>query len=107
MREKYLNIKQLKNSTRQFFILGIRFQGYDKYGTLLTGKETINGRVLDPAGSGNGLFETFYEILFRKVSFKIDGKATVYNIEAISNEIFTTLRRKAFLGSETDNTCST
>lgn len=85
--EKYsrtLNIKGLENSTRQFFILGIRFQGYDKYGKLLTGKETIDGRVIDPTGSGNGLFETFYEIMFKKVSFKIDGKVTTYNIEAIS-----------------------
>lgn len=79
-----LNIKQLSNSSRQFFVLGIRFLGYDKYGNLLTGKETIDGRVLDPNGSGNGLFEQFYEILFKKVTFKIDGKATTYNIEAVS-----------------------
>lgn len=72
------------NASRQYFVLGVRFYGYDKYGNVLTGKETVDGRVIDPSGQGNGLFETFYEILFKKVSFKIDGKATVYNIEAVS-----------------------
>jgi len=84
-----LNIKDLENSTRNFFVLGVKFQGYDKYGKLYTGKETVDGRVLDPTGSGNGLFETFYEIIFRKVTFKIDGKATTYNIEAVSLNVDT------------------
>lgn len=82
-----VNIEDLENPSRQFFILGVRFFGYDKYGKLLTGKETIDGRVLDPAGTGGGLFETFYELLIRKVNFKIDGRATVYNIEATSLNI--------------------
>ena len=69
MYSRTLNIKDLQNASRQFFVLGIRFQGYDKNGNLLTGKETIDGRTLDPSGSGNGLFETFYEIIFRKVNF--------------------------------------
>lgn len=79
-----LNIKQLNNASRQFFVLGIRFLGYDKHGKSLTGKETFDGKILDPTGTGGGLFETFYEIVFKKVNFKIDGKATVYNIEAVS-----------------------
>jgi hypothetical protein len=79
-----LNNNSQNNASRQYFVLGIRFYGYDKYGNLLTGKEVIDGRAVDPAGKGNGLFETFYDILFKKVTFKIDGKATVYNIEAVS-----------------------
>ena len=85
--EKYsrtLNASTLDNASRQYFVLGVRFLGYDQYGNLMTGKETINGRVLDPAGTSNGTFETFYDILFKKVTFKIDGKSTVYNIEAVS-----------------------
>lgn len=85
--EKYSkipNVKMIKNATRHFFVLGIRFQGYDKHGNLLTGKETIDGKVLDQNATNNGLFERFYEIIFKKVNFKIDGKATTYNIEAIS-----------------------
>lgn len=81
---KTINIKSLKNSSRQFFVLGIRFQGYDKHGNLLTGKETFDGKPLDPSGSGNGLFQHFYELMITKMSFKIDGKTTVYNVEASS-----------------------
>lgn len=79
-----LNAEALTNASRQNFVLGVRFLGYDKYGNTVTGKETIDGRTLDPAGSGNGLYETFYDIMFKKVAFKIDGKTTNYSIEATS-----------------------
>lgn len=87
-----LNIQELENSTRQTFVLGVSFQGYDKYGKQFTGKETVsfsNGKetiseVLDPGGSGDGLFENYYDIHLRKVKFKLDGKTTIYDIEAVS-----------------------
>lgn len=68
---------------RQFFILGIRFYGYDQSGRQVLGNELFEGEPLDPAASGSGaLFETFYDILINDVKFKIDGSATVYNITA-------------------------
>ena len=67
---------------RQFFILGIRFYGWDKNGLPVTGGEDFNGTTLDPSAAGNGaVFETFYELMVNKIKYKIDGKATVYDID--------------------------
>jgi hypothetical protein len=67
---------------KQFFILGIRFYGWDKDGRQVTGDENFNGSALDPDNDGNGaLFETFYDLTVHKLKYKIDGKATVYNLE--------------------------
>lgn len=90
-----LNAKEQRNPSRQKFVLGIRFQGYDSVGNLLTGKELINGSITDPNGSGNGVYETFYTINLNKINFKIDGRAVVYNISAVSvapYETFTLMR---------------
>lgn len=80
-----LNAGKLKDPGRQFFVIGLRFQGYDKYGKLFTGKEIVDGKILDPVGTGNGCFETFYPIILTKINFKIDGKAVVYSCEAVSD----------------------
>jgi len=61
------NIQDLRNGSRQFFVLGIKFLGYD-----------IDGNILDKP------FDRYYDILFTEVQFKLDGKATVYNIKAAS-----------------------
>lgn len=74
--------KNLSNASKQFFILGIRFQGYDINGNALTGKETLYGDPLDPQGTDNGIFEQFYDIILTKISFKLDGRAVVYSIQA-------------------------
>lgn len=64
--------KSLKNPTRQFFILGIRFTGFNNDGTPASSKE-------DP------LFERFYDIYMTEVKFKLDNKATTYNIKAVAS----------------------
>ncbi len=74
--------KNLSNASKQFFILGLRFQGYDINGNTLTGKETLYGDPLDPEGTDNGIFEQFYDIILTKISFKLDGKTVVYNVQA-------------------------
>lgn len=74
--------KNLSNASKQFFILGIRFQGYDINGNALTGKETLYGDPLDPQGTDNGIFEQFYDIILTKISFKLDGRAVTYSIQA-------------------------
>jgi hypothetical protein len=72
----------VQNPSKQFFILGIRFLGYDENGNLMTGKEQFDGLALDEKASPNGLFENFYDILLTSIKFKIDGRATTYNIKA-------------------------
>jgi hypothetical protein len=76
----------------QFYILGIRFFGWDSTGIQVTGSEVFDGNPLDPSALGNGeIFESFYDIIIKEVKFKIDGRATVYNIEAESASIATTI----------------
>ena len=64
------NIKDLRNGSRQFFVLGIKFLGYD-----------IDGNLMADVSK---TFDRYYDILFTEVQFKLDGKATVYNIKAAS-----------------------
>lgn len=68
---KTRNFQGLQNPSKQFFILGLRFQGYDS-----------NGTAVDAADGG--LFQTFYDIMLTSIKFKIDGRATIYNITAAS-----------------------
>lgn len=79
-----LNLKEQPDPSRYFFVLGLKFYGYDAQGNLMNGKEMINGKVLDPSGSSNGLFQTYYPLTIKKINFKIDGKSTTYNITAVS-----------------------
>ena len=73
-----------QNPIRQFFILGIRFFGYDASGNVMDGSQVFDGTTLDPNAVGNGLFETYYDIVFTSLKFKLDGKSTIYQIEAAS-----------------------
>ena len=83
---KTKNYKDLQNPSRQFFVLGIRFQGYDKNGKVMTGNEEFLGKKLDPSQSNNssGIFERYYDIIIRGIKFKVNGQATVYNVSANS-----------------------
>ena len=74
-----------KNPTKQSFILGIRFYGYDEVGNLLKGTEMFDNNTLDPSAPGNGaVFQRYYDIILTDLKFKIDGKAVTYNISAAS-----------------------
>ena len=64
------NFKNIKNPARQFFIMGIRFQGYDKNGNTLT-------------SSSDGIYEKFYDIMLNSIKFKIDGKMSTYLCDAV------------------------
>lgn len=68
---KTRNFEGLDNPSKQFFILGVRFQGYNS-----------NGTVVDSADGG--VFQSFYDIMLTSVKFKIDGRATTYSITAAS-----------------------
>jgi len=70
----------LENPTKQLFILGIKFLGYDAEGNIVTGDKDFEGQALDPNTSNEYLFQTYYDILFTGIKFKIEGSATTYNI---------------------------
>ncbi len=72
----------IENPTRQFFILGIRFFGYDINGKLITDVPSYGGDAIDPNQTSNGVFERFYDIIISAIKFKIDGKVVVYDISA-------------------------
>jgi len=93
-----------RDPLRQFFILGIRFFGWDQTGAQVTGPEIFDGNPIDPSASGTGaLFENFYDILIDEIKFKIDGRATVYNVVAKAASIATTINlRKGMITSNTE-----
>ena len=79
----------LTNGSRQFFILGIKFLGYDTNGNLAIGNEVTmeDGQVIDQNATGGGgshLFETYYDISITAIKFKIDGNATSYACSGVA-----------------------
>jgi len=75
------NFKDITNPSRQFFMLGIRFLGYDKDGYLIDPSK-IPSSDGNPQGNAFGLYERFYDIFITGMKFRIDGKAVIYNITA-------------------------
>lgn len=83
---KTINYSGSSNASRQFFILGIKFLGYDAGGNLITNAQIPN--IPDPT------FQRYYDIVFTEVQFKIDGKTTTYNIKAQSLPVQAALGQK-------------
>ena len=77
---KVENFNKMNNPTRQFFILGLRFQGYDENGQVISANTFPKDNFNSDSG---GVFERFFDIAINSFKFKIDGKVTVYNIEGI------------------------
>jgi len=71
-KSKLPNVTNIQNPTRNMYVLGVRFLGYDEKGDLI--------QATTPQ---EGLYETYYEILIREIKFRLDGKTTVYNIKAV------------------------
>jgi hypothetical protein len=71
-----------QNPTKQIFILGIRFLGYDSSGNLIKPTEVFDGSPLDPNSSNGTLFETFHDIGITAVKTKLDGRVVQYAVEA-------------------------
>jgi len=79
------------NPSRQFFIIGVRFLGYDKNGYVANGKTDFEGTDLDPNGSGDYMFQTYWDINIVAIRFRIEGSAVIYNISCAAvapNEAF-------------------
>lgn len=87
------------NATKQLFVLGIRFFGYDASGKPVRGSDTTaavnsfsgvftdeNGDIvtqeIDPGNTSYNLFERYYPILLTEVKTTLDGRATRYDCVA-------------------------
>ena len=82
-----------ENPSKQFFILGIRFFGYGadgipaqpsdimSYNGANTDPNFVEGAI-DPMSENGSIFENYRDIVITSIKFKLDGKMTVYHIEA-------------------------
>jgi hypothetical protein len=75
--------KELNNAFRQFYVLGIRFYGYDQDGKIVKGSDARYGSAIDPLG-GDALFENFYDFQMSSVTFQITGRAVEYKCRGVS-----------------------
>ena len=78
------NSDKPSTALRGIFILGIKFLGYNKDGSIANGSEVYNGVTLDNQGNNNGIFNTYYDLKINTLKFKLSGKPSVYNIVAVS-----------------------
>jgi len=81
------------NALAQFYVLGLRFYGYDKDGTLVTSANYANS---DANGTTDtqALFERFMPIKISKFQFKLTGKTPVYNVGAVNMPVTEALGNK-------------
>ena len=86
---KIPNIEKATNASKQFFVLGIRFQGYDVNGDIANASKYFSDDTFNTSPDASGVYERFYDILFEKVTFKLTGGSTVYSVTAknIASEI--------------------
>jgi len=74
----------VENPSRQFFIIGVKFLGYNENGDLISGEEDFEGDVLDANASGNSIFQTYYDISITGIKFSIEGGATRYALSGVA-----------------------
>ena len=79
---KLKNYDKAMNATKQFFVLGIRFQGYDKNGNIANASQVFSDDTFNTSPDASGVYERFYDIVLTSMKFKINGGATTYNIMA-------------------------
>jgi len=86
---KIPNIEKATNASKQFFVLGIRFQGYDVNGEIANASKYFSDDTFNTSPDASGVYERFYDILFEKVTFKLTGGSTVYSVTAknIASEV--------------------
>lgn len=77
------NYDKLTNDTRNTFILGFKFLGYDEKGNVID-PNTISSTLGNPIGNAFGIYQRYYDIIISEFKYKIDGKSVTYNIKAAS-----------------------
>lgn len=83
-KDKSEGYPNLVNALRQFFVLGIRFKGYDQFGNIVTDINQLAGPNQGNTDQNQSIFERFFDIVITELKFKIDGRMTVYNVKAAS-----------------------
>lgn len=71
------------NEYQQKYMLGIRFYGYNERGELLQSNAIDPNDELSGITNEFSLYERFFPIEISTFSFRLDGRATVYEIEAV------------------------
>lgn len=86
---KIPNIQKAVNASKQFFVLGIRFQGYDANGEIANASKYFSDDTFNASPDSSGVYERFYDILIEKISFKLGGGNTIYSVTAknIASEV--------------------
>ena len=72
-------VKDHAGALQGFFYLNFAFYGYDKDGKLVDSKKYNNVQNMDQQAA----FERGWPVVIKKLTFKLDGKATVYNVECV------------------------
>ena len=73
---KELGVKNF-NPTQQFYLMVIRFYGYDK-----NGKQVINGNF-DNGSDPNSFIEKWIPMMIRSIEFEVETAQVVYRCEAV------------------------
>lgn len=86
-----------ENPSKQLFVLGIRFYGYNASGQPVRGTDTtaatnaygqvISTQEIDPGNSSYALFERYYPIIIKEMKTTVDGRETKYNIGAATDSM--------------------
>lgn len=77
---KTTGFKENINALKQFFVIGIKFYGYDINGNIVKGSDVIDGSPLDPGNDSTNLFESYYDLELLTFTFQLNGTSTTYNI---------------------------
>jgi hypothetical protein len=81
-------------SPDQKYILGIRFFGYDVNGNLIKSESKLQSGANSSYSDAYSIAERFIAVRLSSIKFKLDGKATVYNVEAYQESEQTTYGQK-------------
>ena len=68
--------------TKQIFVLGVKFIGWNADGSLAKPTDIYGGQPLDPNSTDGSLFQHYHDIQITAIKTRIDGKTVVYNVDA-------------------------
>lgn len=76
------SISRPKNPTKQFFILGLKFTGYDENGNVVN---TQNAKLqTTPESDLYRIQDRYFDIMITDIKFKIAGGPSIYDITAVA-----------------------
>lgn len=108
-----------ENPTKQLFVLGIRFYGYNASGQPVRGTDTTTATSLwgspiensrqqiDPGNDSYALFERFYPIQITSMKTVVDGGPVKYQVTAQPNGIQAMGTKRGMVNTEWQITAST